>query len=251
MTSFQAEAFGICSILKSVCHLFEPGQGDLPPLKLVCDNEALVDNINKLLNQERPEFPNDTIKSDWDVIQHIRTTHQQVPMVRISWIKSHQDNGTPFDELTLPAQLNCEADELAREAHTLPQIETPMRFPGNPIQIYHHSKVITSHIKRQLRQLFKAPPLIKHICKSAAWTNAVFQTVNWPAHQRTINTSNLPNSFVTKFVHDILPTGKVIHRYKKYYDHRCPSCSQEARSSFRWSKKRHFFLLVNRIENST
>ena len=68
--------------------LFEPGQEVLPSLNLVCDNEALVNNINQLLSQAQPEFPNDTIKPDWDVIQQIRATHKQLPMVRISWIKS-------------------------------------------------------------------------------------------------------------------------------------------------------------------
>ena len=195
-----------------------------PVLKLVCDKEALVDTINQLLRQAWPEFPNDTLKPDWDVIQHIRTTHSQVSLVQISWIKSHQDDNNLFDDLPLPAQQNCEADQLAQEAHDLPSIAKPMRIPGNTIQIYHQSKAITSHIKHHLRQLIKAPPLIKHICKSATWTNAVFQTVNWPVHQREINTSNLPNSFVKKFVHDTLPTDTVIYRYKRYYDHCCPSC---------------------------
>ena len=51
--------------------------------------------------------------------------------------------------------------------------------------------------------------------------------MNWPADQQAITTSDLPNSFVKKFVHGILPTGKVIHQYKWYYDHWCPSCHQE------------------------
>ena len=36
--------------------------------------------------------------------------------------------------------------------------------------------------------------------------------------------SILPDRFVTKFVHDLLPTGRRVHLYKTYYDHRCPSC---------------------------
>ena len=36
--------------------------------------------------------------------------------------------------------------------------------------------------------------------------------------------STLPDKFVTKFVHDLLSTGKRVHTYKIYYEHRCPSC---------------------------
>ena len=36
--------------------------------------------------------------------------------------------------------------------------------------------------------------------------------------------SILPDRFVAKFVHDLLPTGKRVHFYKTYYEHRCLSC---------------------------
>ena len=150
MTSFRAEAFGICSILIYLSTQSNATQGFFTTLQIVCDNEALVDTINQLLTQSRPEFPNDTLKPDWDVLQCIRNTHQQTPTVQIRWIKSHQDEDIHFKDLSLPAQLNCEADQLAREAHDLPFIEAPLRFPGNPIQVYHQSQVVTSHLKHRL-----------------------------------------------------------------------------------------------------
>ena len=69
-----AEAFGLCSILMYLSEMFDSNQEVLPSMKFVCNNEALVDTINQLLLQARPEFPNDTIKPDCDVLQQIRTT---------------------------------------------------------------------------------------------------------------------------------------------------------------------------------
>ena len=70
--------------------MFEFNQEVQPSLNLVCNNEALVDTINQLLNQARPDkFPNDTIKPDWDVLQQIRAIHKQVPTVLLLTSQLH------------------------------------------------------------------------------------------------------------------------------------------------------------------
>ena len=229
MTSYRAEAFGTWSLLlflKSVldhfrCHLQEKPQ-------IHCDNQGLVDNVNHILKRIRDAFPNDTLISDWDILNEILALLATIPS-SYRWIKGHQDDHKPKAQLPLPAQLNIEADELADEAH---QIQPPAssrlwRAPHNPIQILHNCVPITSKLKNTLRKLLTGPDLIDHIRSKTGWSDETFDSVDWDSHKRAITTTQIPDMFVTKFIHNALPTGDRVHQYKKHYDHRCPSCGYE------------------------
>ena len=235
MTSYRAEAFGMWSILLFMIKGFEFLQLPTSPqiLELYCDNEALVKKINTLIVQARPVFPNETLQSDWDIVYEI-VRLLKISLQKVSWIKGHQDEDIPKDQLSLPAQLNCEADELAELAHSLPfNFNSKFRSPHNPIQVYHRDQPVTSKLKRTLRRMIKSPPLQDYILKKITWwTPTIFHMVDWEAHARAISSSSLPDRFVTKFIHDLLPTGKRVHRYKPFYDHRCPSCYREYEDHF-------------------
>ena len=74
---------------------------------LYCNNKALVNMINLLVNQQRPQFANDTLKPDWDIIHEIISLLKIAPQ-KIKWVKGHQDNEYNQKELPFAAQLNCE-----------------------------------------------------------------------------------------------------------------------------------------------
>lgn len=59
------------------------------------------------------------------------------------------------------------------------------------------------------------------------WSQQTFDSVDWLTHRRAITTSHIPKMIVTKSIHNLLPTGKRVHLYKRHYDHRCPSCEEE------------------------
>ena len=77
--------------------------------------------------------------------------------------------------------------------------------PNNPIQVHAKNVTITSKVKRNLRRLAKAPKLMDHITKKANWPEGVFHTIDWVAHQSLIQNTDLPNRFITKVVHNMLP----------------------------------------------
>lgn len=228
MTSHRAEAYGMWSILLFIIRVYEFGNKiPLEVISLVCDNSSLVDTVNKIVNRQRKPFPNETLQPDWDIINEIvsllKTSKQS-----IEWIKGHQDEKKPKESLPLPAQLNCEADELAnaaQEARKLEPLQRRMvRPPNNPIQVHVNNVTVTSKVKRTLRRLAKTPDLVAHIQKKAKWEEGVFNTIDWGSHKSSVQNSTLPDRFVTKFIHDLLPTGRRVHFYKTYFDHRCPSC---------------------------
>ena len=85
---------------------------------LHCDNEELVNTVNKIVTRARPDFPNDTLEADWYIIYEIvilLRSHDK----SVSWIASHKDDNAPKEDLPLAAQLNFEADTLADEAHKI------------------------------------------------------------------------------------------------------------------------------------
>jgi len=53
-----------------------------------------------------------------------------------------------------------------------------------------------------------------------------FNQVDWDAHHQAVMNLGLPTTFINKHLHNILPTGKVIHKHQKYYNHCCPSCGE-------------------------
>ncbi len=66
------------------------------------------------------------------------------------------------------------------------------------------------------------------------WTAADMETVHWEAHGQALEKNYVRRTFLVKLIHDKLPVGKTIARYKDTYDHRCPSCQddQEDRTHF-------------------
>ena len=226
MTSYRAEAFGLWSILLFLTRtraLFNIPYSEY--ITIYCDNDALVEMVNARYAQERPTFPNETLLADWDIRQEIELL-MDVNHQTISWVKGHQDEKTPYEKLPLDAQLNCNADELANKAQDLqPNIlYQPFRAPNNPAQIHYGTNSITSKVKRLLRRSLSGKELLRYIETQAGWEPGTSDLVDWDSHQAAISGSSIPDKFVTKFTHDILPTGSRVHCYQKFYSHKCPSC---------------------------
>ena len=52
-----------------------------PRLTVVCDDNALVDEVNAGKRPSQPVFPNDTLASDYDVIQFLLSLHRKMNLV--------------------------------------------------------------------------------------------------------------------------------------------------------------------------
>jgi hypothetical protein len=100
------------------------------------DNLALIQGIGKQL-QKRRWYPNDTISSEWDVLQAIIYTLEQfLTSPAVEHDKGHQDSNTAYTLLSLKAQLNVDADAAA----TLFQdIHRASRYNAPPIAVLVHT----------------------------------------------------------------------------------------------------------------
>ena len=127
-TSYRSEGYGILSLLQFVLNLSTYTYQTTPKhLTVYTDSESWVKTINAVTWDMF--FLNQTITSDWDILQNIissLTQFQHNPT--LSHVKGHQDAQSSYAQLSLLAQLNIDADCLISK---IPSSARP------PIQ--HHS----------------------------------------------------------------------------------------------------------------
>ncbi len=148
MDSFRAEAYGILSLLTLLHLLSTQSNQPLPPISIWCDNQAVVNTINKITHRKRPSFPNDTIRPSWDIIQAVCTRFCQHPNLTIQHVKGHQDSQGDVKDLPFQARLNIEADKLAASfQHQSSHVEDigPM-IPGTGCRIKNNFFQVTNAI---------------------------------------------------------------------------------------------------------
>jgi hypothetical protein len=143
-----------------VQHLPQPPATTAPSndsrgITLVCDNKSMVDKVNEITAYQQV-YPNSTMDPEGDVLAEIRGTMIQALDTNlkpdVNWIKGHQDEDTPYDELPLQAQLNCDADALAEEylrEATIDFTKTPI-MPTSGCQLHLPQGTITHDIKGNL-----------------------------------------------------------------------------------------------------
>ena len=272
-TSYRAEGYGLLSVMRFVVNLIKYCKEDTlrTQWEVTSDNISLVDQINGQADDDSPNRPqahvphdwsvwhdlspsdieeippafwaaseqsttNITLHPDWDVLNEIRWTMVHCVDIHgctISHIKGHQDNKQRYNKLTLRAQLNVDADQLAAEyqAKHGQSLPTVLMFPHTAAQLHLTHGTCTSHIPSALRTAETSLPLAKYIRTRNQWTQQQFDSVNWDALQQAIKKKNRSRIHITKLVHDILPTNKTVHRQnpKAQRCQQCNECPQEDR----------------------
>ena len=230
MDSYRTEAYGQLSLVVFLNLLFTFFDQPMPEITLYCDNKAVVETVNRLLTRKRPDFPNDALRPSWDLLQSLRTYYRQHPTLAIGHILGHQDNNVPVDQLPLPARLNVRADALAgafQTASNHTNQQGPM-IPGTRCQLLIRGEVVASHQQKKLRDVRRTEAIRSYIQHKTGMSEDAFAAVDWPSHELAVNTSQLPQIFMVKFLHKWLPVGRQTHRYNdKQYSSRCPSCPEE------------------------
>ena len=189
---------------------------------LICDNQGLVKAIAKHKAHARP-FPNTTMEPEWDTIAQIldaiRILGTSAPI--IDHIKGHQDRDTPYEQLNLNAQLNCDADAHASAyLHDNPAMDHTSAhvFPAGECALELRTGTITRDMKYACKEARTLPPLrIKITQDSEWWSHGVFDAVDWSAHGRALQKHCLHRPTLVKLIHKILPLGDRVARYDRKY----------------------------------
>jgi hypothetical protein len=106
-------------------------------------------------------------------------------------VKSHQDEGTPFEDLPLSAQLNCLADTLAGDYLKDYQEDDQskvLRMPVNRAQLHIPEGTLTYKLPQTIRNRRTEPPLLAKMMRdNHAWSADTVGTIDLQVHGRAVN----------------------------------------------------------------
>ena len=179
-------------------------------------------------------YANATVDSDWDVLQAVITTKNKFPpCMKLVYVRGHQDKQTRFCNLSLPAQLNVEADALAgqyeygdrHDSTRVPMIE------GNSLQLHINEGTITRNYWQTLQKIATRPAMQRYLCANHHWTEREFEWIDWESHGISIRKWYNKKHFITKYLHNWLPLGSQLSKYEAHYSAKCPSCAHELEDS--------------------
>ena len=193
------------------------------------------------------KLPPDAIPIDIKETQHTWILPRRIPQQEIlqdfqesfEHIKGHQDKESPYEELPLLAQLNCNAVYYASTFLRINPSEASTsvhQFPAGECVLQLTAGTITQDIKQEMTEAQTLLALKAHIPRVENWWHeSVFNTVDWHAHGSALHRHGKHRTTLIKFIHRILPLGKHVHRYDPKYPKHCPSCNADVED------KQHFW----------
>ena len=224
--SYRAEAYGMLSLLSFLKRLAEfLGQKDEWNGIVATDSQSLLDTIldgpyvektTDLPIQSRVKDSRylNVLDPDWDITSSIIEVAATMPGISLQYIRGHQDRTTAYDRLSLLAQLNVDADEMANRYQRNYGKQRTIVLPTDTSGVYLHTVEgsITKRIAATILHQATAPALIQQIRHRYQWTEHEFNSINWPAHGSALRGNMDKRTHLIKLVHGILPTGKQMYR---------------------------------------
>ena len=131
----------------------------------------------------------DALQADWDVVVEIHRALAVLPGITLRHIKGHQDRKTRYDNLTLLAQLNVDADDMATLYQTSHGRQRPIVLLTDTAKVHLITPegTVTSRYSTALRFLATYTPLMRSLEERNGWSPQVRQLINWTAHSAWSN----------------------------------------------------------------
>ena len=165
-SSFLDEAYGLLSYLRFLYRVRQYTQAPLPKQNIIyTDSASLIEKLGEI--RKWPYFfPNTTRDPDWDILQQIIFSLCLFPLLpEICFVQGHQDDDHPYTTLSLPTQLNVDADHLARSYISRPN-ENPTiitMIAGSSVSLHLLSGTITTKYRSALRKAASMDPIQHYI----------------------------------------------------------------------------------------
>jgi hypothetical protein len=228
--SFRAESYGMLSaflFLKTYFQHYGTNASDQTILKFYCDSESLIKRIESKRDQSWTN-PTSCLASDYDLESGIIKFIDELPItIRFIHVKSHQDKDTAVHLLPWEAQMNVTADHLATDY--LENYADPSKIIPfiKPVQanLTIQGATITRRFANRLRLAASSPDLHNRMITRNNWSAQIFKSMHWDAPGKALMTlEHSTQIFLTKFVHEHLPTRKHMKKIGETDSDKCPSC---------------------------
>ena len=185
------------------------------------DSKSLIAMVTKL-TMWNTHFSATMLQPEWDALQAILTTFNQLANhPQLSHINSHQDDIDDYATLSLPAQLNVNADHLAGKHHHHIQ-DNLMLVPiimHTTAQVTTLNGTITSKLQQTIHQNIAKLIIKTYIREKYTWMHSQFNNIHWSAHHQALCSLKMMNNFLTKFLYRWLPIDHLVNRYATHPMH--------------------------------
>jgi len=205
------------------------------PLPIPVDNQAVIADVHRVFNQQSSTYAH--ISSDFDILQAIRTTIENLPIrTNIAHVSSHQDDTTPWDELDNRAKINVLADKVAGSIYHKGPGETglfPTWVPGTAAALFHAGKQVTKRIPEYIREATHTPMMKTYLIKRShtatgrekSWDNSTYESIDWKHYGESFKKlSHGKRLQISKYTNDLLPTKRRLQTIDNRVDGRCFAC---------------------------
>ena len=227
-SSFRSEAYGVLATMRWLLRALQGHTIDhRPTITHYLDNNSVITRIKNAVTCQI-QAPSMTLLPEHDIMTEIAATLRDLPVqIDFQWVKGHQDSNKSYNELDIPARLNCDADRAA-SLYRWPTNKSHQKIPplpNTPSQLVINNKIITSHIKQHIRSEATEPELMEYLKKKFLWDDHTLTTIDWNSFQQVIQKYTTQRSTVVKHLHAISPTGHIAHRNNTHMPHDCPACA--------------------------
>lgn len=176
-SSFRTEAYGLLSLYLFLYHVFTFTAFPIPPTtSIYSDSKSVIDKVKDMVTW-REYYSTKTLTADWDVLQALATLIRKMPdSMELHHILGHQDNKKKYEDLTLPAQLNVDADKLTGSfiyPNNITHTKTSI-IEGSIVLLHSPEGTINSKYKKTLRQMIQNKAIIIHIQDKNNWNTNQF-----------------------------------------------------------------------------
>ena len=228
-SSLRSEAAGMlaASLFLAMVQEFTNFHFDPILVQFMADNMELINRQSLHLMYTHP-YPNMTLKAEYDLTEQIYNTHQKYRIkATFTHVKGHQDDDAIYDDLSLEAQLNVDADELAEKYYSSGPQSTPQvhLLPSSSVTLFIRNISITNDYQNQLIRSYTEPAYIGHLQDKFGWSTSTTTAIAWKSLSCGIRRMGR-HCLVTKICNDLLPTASTLHRWKYQNHDTCCLCGQ-------------------------
>jgi hypothetical protein len=229
MDSHQPEAAALFTAMVMVQQLLDENPPDptsqpATRVKYVLNNKSVIDDLEWNFGPQTSVY--NYLKPDYNILQAIN--NEQAAATRdddlidpsVSWVKGHQDDHTPREELSDAALANYYADKTCGIMHGASDDEAglfPEWIPNLEAGLLHQGHLVTKKQEAHVITATTAPALQQSIMKDSKkrdplieveWTDDTFNSVDWQANKSSFDALS-PGKKIqisNKYTHEWTPT---------------------------------------------
>jgi len=179
-SSYRAEAYGLLSLTLFIFHLHRYTKSTIQSnYKLFSDSLSAVTKVNEYRSYSK-YYPSVTLSADWDVLQAVTRYCKEIDLLTLTHVKGHQDDEKDTSELSLEAQLNVEADELAGKIENINSSYACM-ITGTQVALQSKHGTITSKVARTIRRFASRRKVKVYMMEKYCWGRC-YEYVDWECY---------------------------------------------------------------------